>query len=505
MKKIICLILATALVIFLCPAALAEQDVIEIIDAATGLIYTPNGEITGIAEGITDICIPSKINGTQITSIAQEAFSENEYLLNVSIEEGICKIGDFAFSGCTNLQSVILSKTVTSIGTGAFYECPSLFTVNIPDKIEIIPQSLFYNCTSLAVVNLPKSVKIIYDFAFFGCTNLRSMVFPEGVTAIGKEAFFGCSALENIYVSSTVTNIGENAFTYCTALKSIEVDEDNASYQSDGKALFSNNGQTLIQYALAVSDSSYTIPENVDNILEYAFVANQNLVTINLNNVQRIGEYAFFESNLLNRLSIPKTVSEIGEGAFSSCYNLTSVIFCGKTAIINSNAFADDYKLENVIFYQNPDIVGENIFENDLGVTLFSKDITFWQTCNCAELLRLEKLIQVFVNGEEIMFDVPPKIENGRTLVPMRAIFEALGAEVLWDDTTKTVTAKKGDNTVVLTIGENILYKNSSAVVLDTPAKIENSRTIVPVRAVSEGLSCFVSWDDATRSVIITE
>ncbi len=502
MKKIVSLIFVFALLISF-NAVSANNDIIEIIDAGTGLIYTADGIITGISEGITQINIPAEINGVKVKALKDNAFSENQSLENITFEEGIEEIGSFAFYNCKNLQSVILPATVNRIGAGAFYGCELLITVNIPKDVTIIEQSLFYDCKSLAVINIPESVNVIYDMSFCGCTNLREINFPEGTTLVGKEAFFGCSALEKIYIPSTITNIGENAFTYCTALKNIEVSENNASYKSDGKALFSNGGQTLIQYALASPESTYTVPETVDNIVEYAFVANQNLTTVNLSKVQRIGEYAFFESRFLNNVSIPATVSEIGEGAFSSCYNLESVIFCGKTAIISSDVFADDYKLETVVFYQNPDILGSNIFANDLGVTLYSKELDFWQ--GMAETVRLEKLIQVFVNGEEIIFDVPPRIENGRTLVPMRAIFEALGAEVFWDDATKTVTAKKGENTVTLTIGANVLYKNMIPVVLETPAKIENSRTVVPARAVSEGLSCLVSWDDTTRSVIITE
>ena len=113
--------------------------------------------------------------------------------------------------------------------------------------------------------------------------------------------------------------------------------------------------------------------------------------------------------------------------------------------------------------------------------------------------------IKVYVNGEQIGFDVPPIIENERTLVPMRAIFEALGAEVSWDGETATVTAKKGDDTESITIGSNILYINGKGVELDVPAKIVDERTLVPVRAVAESFNANVEWDGETQSVLITE
>ncbi|MGQ9532395.1 MAG: copper amine oxidase N-terminal domain-containing protein, partial [Desulfotomaculales bacterium] len=67
-----------------------------------------------------------------------------------------------------------------------------------------------------------------------------------------------------------------------------------------------------------------------------------------------------------------------------------------------------------------------------------------------------EQDIRVQVDGRYLSFDVPPMIENGRTLVPLRALFEALGAEVQWDGETQTVSAVKGDVTVRLTIGSNV-------------------------------------------------
>lgn len=112
--------------------------------------------------------------------------------------------------------------------------------------------------------------------------------------------------------------------------------------------------------------------------------------------------------------------------------------------------------------------------------------------------------ISVFLNGNEIIFDQPPVIQNGRTLVPLRAIFEALGATVDWDGNTRTVTATKGDTIVKITIGDNKLYKNGKVIELDVPAQIINDRTLVPVRAVSEAFDCKVDWDGETKTVIIT-
>ncbi|MGN0162683.1 MAG: stalk domain-containing protein [Candidatus Ornithomonoglobus sp.] len=112
--------------------------------------------------------------------------------------------------------------------------------------------------------------------------------------------------------------------------------------------------------------------------------------------------------------------------------------------------------------------------------------------------------ISVTIDGKELSFDVEPQITDGRTMVPMRAIFEALGADVYWDSISNTATGIKGSTVVIIGIGSNKLYKNDATVELDVPAALVDGRTLVPVRAVSEAFDCTVSWSDSTRTVSIT-
>lgn len=115
------------------------------------------------------------------------------------------------------------------------------------------------------------------------------------------------------------------------------------------------------------------------------------------------------------------------------------------------------------------------------------------------------KNISVVLNGNMIAFDQPPVIENGRTLVPLRAIFEALGANVEWNAATQTVTSTKGNTTISMTIGKKEMYKNNKLIKLDVPPQLVSNRTLVPVRAVAEGFDCKVDWDETNRKVIITK
>lgn len=114
-----------------------------------------------------------------------------------------------------------------------------------------------------------------------------------------------------------------------------------------------------------------------------------------------------------------------------------------------------------------------------------------------------EKVVTVELNGETMAFDVNPIIVEGRVLVPLRAIFEKLGAAVNWDDETQTVSSFKGTTSVVLQIGTPTIFIGNEAKALDVPAQLVNSRTLVPLRAVSEAFGAEVGWSEAEWKVTI--
>ncbi len=112
--------------------------------------------------------------------------------------------------------------------------------------------------------------------------------------------------------------------------------------------------------------------------------------------------------------------------------------------------------------------------------------------------------IGLTINGKVVKLDQPPVSENGRTLVPLRAIFESLGAQVQWDNATQTITGTKGNVTIKLTIGSKTASINGIQITLDVPAKVINGRTLVPTRFVAENLGAIVEWDSANKMVKIT-
>ncbi|MDO4540827.1 MAG: copper amine oxidase N-terminal domain-containing protein [Syntrophomonadaceae bacterium] len=118
----------------------------------------------------------------------------------------------------------------------------------------------------------------------------------------------------------------------------------------------------------------------------------------------------------------------------------------------------------------------------------------------------VSEAIPVYINGVKLTTDQDAYIKNNRTMVPMRAIFEALGAEVQWNQIPRSVNGTKGEATVLLYIDQTTAYINGQAVTLDAAAEIvpATARTMVPLRFVGEALGCTMNWDEQARTVYVT-
>ncbi|MBQ2968080.1 MAG: hypothetical protein IJE10_08195 [Clostridia bacterium] len=114
--------------------------------------------------------------------------------------------------------------------------------------------------------------------------------------------------------------------------------------------------------------------------------------------------------------------------------------------------------------------------------------------------------IAIQLNQKYLIFqdDSKPFVENGRTLVPFRALFEALGCEVQWNDPMQTATGTRGSINISLLVGNQLANVSGNSVYLDQPAVLRNDRVMVPIRFVAEALGATVGWDDATQTVIIS-
>jgi hypothetical protein len=304
-----------------------------------------------------------------VTSVGTNAFFECYTLTSVTFPNSVTNIEDAAFSFCSSLTNVTIPDSITSIGNGAF-SSSGLVSVTIPDSVTNIGRAAFYYDSGLTSVTIPNSVASIGDWAFAGCsltnatigtnvatisdyafgyTSLTSITIPNSVTSVGQ-AFVGCGSLTNITFGSGVTNISQLAFNFCTSLTAIKVDALNSSYSSLNGVLFDKDQTTLVAYPEGKGES-YTIPNTVTNIGDYAFRGCTSVTGVTIpNSVASIGFCAFAGCTNLTTLTIPNSVTDIKDGfmslnarttgAFSGCSSLTNVMIGNSVSNIGSWAFS---------------------------------------------------------------------------------------------------------------------------------------------------------------------
>lgn len=246
--------------------------------------------------------------------------------------------------------------------------------------------------------------------------------------------------------------------------------------------------------------------------------------------ITSVGNYSFYDCQHLTEVIMPDTITVIGSGAFCMCEDLTAADIPKSVKIIGDSAFMST-NLTSVKLHKGVTDIGYRAFyignslreitipDSAVKISLYIFGINRNTTVYCgnrsfAKWFAIENGnkvavndgncdITVYINGKCLDFDVPPYIKNGRTLVPFRAIFEELGAEVEWIEESQTVNALWDELPISLKIGSNVLKRKNREFTLDVPAEIKDGRTMVPLRAVAEACRCEVTWHEATSTVII--
>mgnify|MGYP000018303982 FL=1 len=294
------------------------------------------------------------------------------------------------YSNRSDITSVVIEPGVTSIGSLAFYKCSNLTSITIPSGL-----------TSIG------------EMAFFNCSALTSVTIPNGVISIGNFAFGSCTGLKSITIPSSVTSIENNIFQDCTGLTNITVDSSNPSFCSESGVLFNKDKTTLI-YCPRRKTGSYTIPDGVT----------------------AIGDYAFYYCSGLTSVTIPSSVTSIGGSAFQHCTGLTSITIPNSVTSIVNLAFWDCDSL-TIVYIPS----GVNFVPDESGLTgdFISQTATkITYTVDSSNNVTITDISLSSVNT----VDIPPEIDGKKVIAVDEDHRHKVGNHTCVTNTTPTCINK---------------------------------------------------------------
>ena len=276
--------------------------------------------------------------------IGENAFKNNDYVLNVICPDSLEEIGYRAFYDCDNLQSVSLPETMKVINEGAFYYCKNLKTLGhtddgvlpkgltsigvkafyfcealegdlvIPEGVTSLSAGIFYNAYTLTSITIPDTVTSMdaNGDQFANCTAVTSVTLSKNLTELPKTAFFTLKSLKHLPDLSNVTSVGTSCFAGCAALEEMVIPE---SLTFIGANAFARSSLTEIT---VLGD-----PTGLDS----AFYNSLNLTTFVAPKLTTIGKQMFQGCTALVNFIVPDNVTLIGERAFQGCTNLKTLTF----------------------------------------------------------------------------------------------------------------------------------------------------------------------------------
>ena len=379
-------------------------------------IYTTNNgalTVTSYYGAKGNVVIPSTIGGLRLTTIGKNVFcdykGEPDNLIRVTIPRSVTNIENGAFHECPDLTAIavevenpvyssrdgiLLNKSQTTL-----IKCPrgKVGSCNIPSPVRCIETNAFLLCHSLNAISveagnavyssmdgvlfnkdkteliqcplgkvgnyaIPSSVTSVKQYAFTGCLGLTNVTIPSSVAIIGDFAFASCTSMAGITLPDNVISIGNGSFANCRA--TITVNAENPVYSSRNGVLFNKSKTTLIKCS-EDNVGSYTVPNSVTNIEDYAFLNCSKLTDVTIpDSVLRMGREVFSSCSSLTNVTLGNRITAIDNCSFDNCRQLASVSIPDSVTRIGHSAFQLCSGLTNVTFGNNVTTIETYAFDN---------------------------------------------------------------------------------------------------------------------------------------------
>lgn len=312
----------------------------KLLEGNNGYIMILMGRKNEFASG--DKIYPSEHQ--YVVSISFDVDSEKEYL-NYSLTPG----------GVTIIKSPAAAKRHLTI--------PSCITIDDePVKVVGVEAEAFTHQNEMESLTIGEGVGTIGEKAFAWCGKLSDIQLCEGLMLLGNSAFYGADSLRSIVLPASLQHFGTEVFLNCHNLNSITVREGSHYLKSDGNALYSADGSTLVCIPQAYQ-GTYRVPNGVKHIADWGMAAG-NLTSVTLpDGLLTIGKHAFIWNKKMQSVNIPASVQSIGEAAFVQCHSLKEVVIPEGITTLPRSLFYNCKSLSHVSLPQSLTAIGNEAFE----------------------------------------------------------------------------------------------------------------------------------------------
>lgn len=425
-----------------------------------------------------------RLSGTTLTISGNGAMGDYTYQNNAPWGQEVAK--------------VIINSGVTNIGDYAFCFCDSLTSVTIPDSVTSIGDNAFSHCSSLTTITIPDSVTSIDSGAFSpsGLTNIHvadnnryysdinGVLFNKTQTEIIS---YPRGKTEKSYtIPDSVTSIGNYALAYCDSLTSIIIPDSVTNI--GGSAFYCDRF------------TSITIPNSVTSIGAWAFAVTY-LTSISIpDSVTSIGNHAFYECGSLTSITIPDSVTSLGNYAFWACYELKSANIGNGVTSIGNSAFQHCYNLTSISIGNSVESIGERAFfacSNLTSITIPASVTSIGDNAfvACDSLTNITIPANVTSIGKYAFFDC-----NNLTNINIPASVTNIGYYAFHDCDNLTITVNK-NNSVYCNDEYGVLFNKSKTELIRVPGRLCEDY-VIPASVTSIGDGAFSGCTNCTYIII---
>ncbi len=324
---------------------------------------------TGTGEGVNYANYTSSTDSYNRTPWYQSRGNE----IQVTLEEGITKIGNYTFNECKGLKFVELPESIIEIGINAFNNCTGMEgKINLGQNVTTIGNYAFNGCTGITGdLVIPTRVTTISDYIFTN-TSIDSIVIHENVTQLGTGAFQGCKNITSITIPISLDSGKPGAFSGCTGITEVYLTKgtgEGVNYTNYTSTTDSYNRTPW--YQSRGNEIQVTLEEGITKIGNYTFNGCTGLKLVGLpKSIIEIGINAFNNcTGMVGEINLGKNVTTIGAYAFNGCTGITGNLVIPEGVTIIENYAFTNTSIDSIVIHENVTKLGTGAFQGCKNIT----------------------------------------------------------------------------------------------------------------------------------------